>query len=96
MNRRVKTPEGASRAFLDIQERARKLEQFPPFGRILKDKTIGTSATTLTHNLGRRYNGYLIIRCDTQATFIENSSSKKETEISLTASASATVDIWIF
>jgi hypothetical protein len=96
VNRRTNSK--AELALLDAQERLRRLEFFPPFGVILKDKTIGVTATTFTHNLGRKYNGYLIIRRNGAVSPVkEESNSKRDKEISLsTATTAVTADIWVF
>jgi hypothetical protein len=78
------------------RNREKLRDVWPPFGRVLEDQAIAVTSTKLYHGLMRRYRGYLIIKNDTHATVIEESNERKDKEISLSASAACTVDIWVF
>ena len=76
----------------------RRDDTFPPFGIVLKKKEIqSASSTNLAHGMGRPYNGYLIIKCDTQCTFVEVANKNKRETLTLQASSGTPiVDIWVF
>ena len=96
--RKVEDIESAQQAVKDITDYIKDRDTtFPPFGRVLKDETIGTAATTMYHGLGYKYSGFIIVRCNVATVFYEDSNSNKgETLILISATTEAVVDIWVF
>jgi hypothetical protein len=62
------------------------------------DISIGTSVTLVPHKLGRSYRGYLVTNLNANAVVYVDSSSTADPAsfIPLKASASCTVDLWVF
>lgn len=59
--------------------------------------TIGTSATPISHGLGRKPVGYIIVSSSVAATFIDNINTTATTStFSVTASAQTVANIWVF
>ena len=90
------TPEGQALANA-TGDFARQLENNPLLdGRILTRVVVGTSATNLSHLLGRDWIGWFVVRKSTTASIYEGTQTNTSQYLTLIASASATVDIYVF
>jgi len=90
------TPEGQALANA-TGDFARQLENNPLLdGRILARVVVGTSATNLSHLLGRDWIGWFVVRKATTASIYEGTQTNAGQYLTLIASASATVDIYVF
>ena len=83
------------------QRAIEELQQTPILGGtpgvLLKEETIGTSATTVQHGLNRDFQGWIVTRKRGNATVYEDATqTRRSTEIRLIASSSVEVDIWVF
>jgi hypothetical protein len=92
---------GASADVAKLQERLQ--EFFAQFatnpllnGVLLIGQQIGTTATRISHGLGRPYQGYIIVDQDASATVWTASSDLKGAYITLQASAPVTASLWVF
>lgn len=89
--------QNVSRAVNDVLE---PLQLIPLIqGELLTDITI-TSGTPLevSHQLGRRIQGWAVVRQNAQADIWDTpgSASAEKTRITLNASATVTVSLWVF
>ena len=66
-------------------------------GLLLKDISVSTSSTDISHKLGRNLIGFIITNADADVNVWKSATQSNTTLIvALTASATATVDIWVF
>ena len=67
-------------------------------GILLEDIVLGTSSTDVPHKLGRAARGYIPVKMNASANVYdeESSNSNKENFLKLKASASVTVNLWVF
>lgn len=65
-------------------------------GNLIEDVTIATSATNIEHKLGVKPMGYLIVKQNANATIYNIESSTDDKFLSLQASASVKISIWVF
>jgi hypothetical protein len=65
-------------------------------GNLLKDIAVSVTATEFAHGLGRKPQGYIVVKASTGVTLSDSASLTPNTTIKLTASASSTVSIWVF
>lgn len=65
-------------------------------GRLIEGVAVSTTATTVNHGLGREARGYFIVKADVNVTIYGTPSTTPKTTLKITASASATVNIWVF
>lgn len=79
-----------------VADAVRTLEELPILrGRLLTSQAVGTSSTTIYHNLGRIPVGWLVVRRRASVTVYETGAATATT-INLISSSAATLDIWIF
>jgi hypothetical protein len=75
----------------------RQLEQNPLLdGRIIKDITISTAATNVSHGLNRQWIGWFVVSKASSASIYETTQVNTSQYLTLIASSSATVDIYVF
>jgi hypothetical protein len=80
-----------------MAEFARQLELNPLLDYIiLKDVTIGTTATEITHKLGRAWRGWMVTSRTSSVVPYETTQSDTTKFLTLIASSSTTVDLYIF
>jgi hypothetical protein len=81
-----------------VKDFTRQLEKNPLMdGLILSDIVIGTTATDIQHGLGRPFRGWFIIRKNDTATVREDTTQTNEKYyLTLIASSSTTVSIYVF
>ena len=65
-------------------------------GRILENVAVSTTATEIAHGLGRKPLGYIIVKSNAHVTIYDTTSTTPTVTIKLTASATATINLWIF
>lgn len=67
-------------------------------GTLIKDVSIGTTDTTISHGLGRDYQGFVVARLKSDARVWESSTGNPQpsTQIILKASAACTVNLWVY
>lgn len=65
-------------------------------GVLLKDVVLSTTETNISHTLGRKYQGWIIVNKNAQQDIWESSSNLTQRFIALTAAGSVTVSIWVF
>lgn len=63
-------------------------------GLLLKNQTLQSGANTVNHRLQREIQGYLILKQNAAATIFGGNYGR--TSVTLTASATVTVDLWVF
>ena len=80
-----------------VADFTRQLENNPLLdGRLLADVTVGTSTTNIQHLLGRPYRGWIVTKNSNGATVEQGTQLNTEQFLSLFASASVVVDIYVF
>jgi hypothetical protein len=96
-------PEGAriSAALQDLQEAAdasiRSMSREILGGVLLRDVALSTTSRNVPHKLGRRWTGYVVTRSNANAVVYDGTGSPDpRTAIALLASATVTVDLWVF
>lgn len=65
----------------------------------LRNVTVGTGSTTINHGLGRKPQGWIVTRCQSNAAFpVEAASQPADLtkQINLLAGATAIFDFWFF
>jgi len=65
-------------------------------GRLLENVALSTSAVDVQHGLGRTPAGYLVMTQNASGSVFETKTARSSSSIRLTASASVTVDLWVF
>ena len=81
----------------NLLEFSRQLTRVPLLGgNLIKDVSVSTTAIELAHGLGREPVGYIVIKSSAGVTLFDSTSLTPKVTIKLTASASATCNIWIF
>ena len=67
-------------------------------GVLLEDIALSTSSTDVPHKLGRAARGYIPVKMNASANVYDEESSNgdKENFLKLKASASVTVNLWVF
>ena len=67
-------------------------------GNLITDVDLTTSASNITHRLGREAKGYIVVKRNANAVVYDNESSKtnKTSFLKLIASASVTIIVWVF
>lgn len=65
-------------------------------GNLLTDIDVSTTAAEIAHGLGREPVGYFIVKSTAGVTLFDSASLTPKVTIKLTASATATCNIWIF
>ncbi len=66
-------------------------------GVLLQDVALTTTSTTVNHGLGRPWNGYVVTRSNGNVVVYDGTGVVDSAEsISLLASASCVVDLWVF
>ena len=65
-------------------------------GRLLEDLAVSTTATDFPHGLGRVARGYFIVKANAGVTLFDTASTTPAVMIKLTASATATISLWVF
>lgn len=65
-------------------------------GNLLQNVALSASETKIPHKLSRDYQGFIITNINANANAWVSSVGNKSQTINLTASASCTVDIWVF
>ena len=90
------TPEGQALANA-TGDFARQLENNPLLdGRFVNNVLIGTSATNVSHLLGRAWIGWFVTSKTTTAVIYEGTQVNTSRYLTLIASTAATVDIYVF
>ena len=90
------TPEGQALANA-TGDFARQLENNPLLdGRFVNNVLIGTSATNISHLLGRDWIGWFVTSKTTTALIYEGTQANTSQYLTLIASTAATVDIYVF
>lgn len=75
----------------------RQLENNPLLdGRILSQVVIGTTATAISHLLNRNWVGWFIVSKTSAADIYEGTQTLRSQYLTLIASSSTTVDIYVF
>ena len=64
--------------------------------RILEDISVSTTATDIDHGLGRPVLGYFIIKSNAQVTIFDTTSTTPNVTVKITASATATINLYVF
>lgn len=70
-------------------------DTFPPYGKLFEDVLLDTTEVGLTHGLGRKPRGWIVVDRDSTAAIYRSSSSTTQ-RIFFTASASVVANIWVF
>jgi hypothetical protein len=85
--------DNVDQSFQDLQS-----SLLPLSGVVLIGQSIGTSATTLTHGLGRPYQGFIIARLSANAVIWEPgaANTNPSTTIVLQASSACTANVWVY
>jgi hypothetical protein len=67
-------------------------------GRLIKSVVLASGANIVSHGLGRKLQGWVIVRQRASATFYDtqDSNGKPELTLLLTASGAVTVDLFVF
>jgi type IV secretory pathway ATPase VirB11/archaellum biosynthesis ATPase len=65
-------------------------------GRLVEDVSLSTTATQVSHKLGRAYRGWIITNIDTAATLHVSSETSSDKFITLIASAPCIASLWVF
>jgi hypothetical protein len=82
----------------NVAESIRPVETCPLIaGFLAQDVELGTTAQNISHNLGRDYRGYLVVRRNADARVWETGENNlRHRHVRLQASAAVTVSIWFF
>ena len=65
-------------------------------GNLLQKIALSGTETQINHKLNRDYQGFIITNLNANAVVWISSTGNKSQTINLTASASCTIDIWVF
>lgn len=65
-------------------------------GDILENIELSTTPTRVSHKLGRKPLGFIVIRINANATVYESLEPRQDLFLNLTATADVTVSLWIF
>lgn len=66
-------------------------------GILLESVSLASGNTDVSHKLGRKFQGYLILKQTASATIYNNQGSTDDTKfLRLNASGATTVNIWVF
>lgn len=65
-------------------------------GVLLKQVKLSSSATQVSHNLGREPQGWLVVNKNANADVWQSSTNLPKSFIALTATADVTIDLWVF
>jgi len=67
-------------------------------GNLITGVDLTTSASVIAHKLGRESKGYIVVKRSANAVVYDNESTNtsKASFIKLIASASVTIDVWVF
>jgi hypothetical protein len=65
-------------------------------GNLIEDVSLSTTATEVAHGLGREPVGYFIVKANAAVDVYDTTSTTPKVTIKLTASTTATCNIWIF
>lgn len=80
-----------------VAEFVRPLELNPILdGRIIEDVVIGTSATDISHKLGRKWVGWFVVSRTSGVVPYESTQTDDTKYLTLIAASSITVDIYVF
>ena len=88
----------------DVNQLSRAVEEFvQPIvsnpllgGRLLEGLTLTATATQIPHSLGRRWKGFQITNNNTGERVFSTTRTLDTQYISLQATGSCTVDVWVF
>ena len=65
-------------------------------GRLVENVAVSTTAVAVNHGLGRAIRGYILVKATAGVTLFDTASVTPTTTVQITASASATVSLYIF
>jgi len=65
-------------------------------GSLLAGISLSTSEKSIDHKLGKKYQGFIITKLNANAVVWASSTTDSDKFLKLTASASCTVDLWVF
>lgn len=65
-------------------------------GNLIEDVVLGSTETKVNHKLGRRYRGWVIVDKSANQSVWAATSAISERYLSLTASGTVTVSLWVF
>jgi len=68
-------------------------------GSILAGVSLTSGSNVVNHKLGRRISGYIVVSSSVASTFNDNislGSDALQSSVTITASASTTVSLWVF
>lgn len=81
----------------NIQEFFKQLTSNPLLdGNLIEDVAVSTTAVEVNHGLGREPVGYITVKADANVTIYDTTSTTPKVTLKLTASATATVSLYIF
>ena len=65
-------------------------------GTLLKDISLSSSETQVSHKLSRAYQGFIITKINANENVWVSSETRANSFINLTASGAVTIDLWVF
>ena len=65
-------------------------------GNLIKDVELSSSETQVSHKLGRKYRGWIIVDKNAQQDVWVSSTDLTQRFLALTAAGSVTVSLWVF
>lgn len=65
-------------------------------GVLIQGISVGTTAKKIEHKLGRRLQGFIVVDKNSDCRVWRSSNTELDLFITLTASASSTISIWVF
>ena len=81
----------------NLSEFTKQLTRVPFLdGNLIQDVSVSTTAKEVPHGLGREPIGYFVVKADSSVNVFDTTSTTPKVTIKLTASASATVSLWVF
>lgn len=87
----------AQRMAVAIKDFTQQLERNPLLdGLLVENVTIATTDTNVVHGLGRDFRGWIIVRRDAAADVYEGTQINEAQYLTLIASSSVTVSLYVF
>lgn len=65
-------------------------------GRLIENVSVSTSPTNISHRLGRDWKGYIVTAASASVNVYHTTTTNRDSVLTLTASGSATVSLWVF
>ena len=83
------------RSFQQIVDAVRKIEILD--GRLIEGESLTTGNNEITHKLGRKWRGAIVVRSSLAATLrVDDSNLDDEKYFRINASAATVVSVWVF